>query len=277
MEWLVREPDRIELSRLLSAPIPLDNKYSRGVLGVIAGSESYAGAALLNVSAAIRTGAGMVRFLGDSRLARSILIERPEVVFNPGEVACYLIGSGIDPAQLTQVVKDSINMAFESKLPVVVDAGGLRFARTNRKFQLLTPHSGELARLLSSIKIEVSTPQISAAPLQYAQFAAETLGCDVLLKGNTTVIASYSQGLCYQISNLNSWLATAGSGDVLAGIIAGLVVQQQNLSELDFLNCAALGVIIHSRAADLASIGGPIAANDLPQLIPRVVAELMNN
>lgn len=277
MNWDVKQPDLVALKQLIRAASPSDNKYSRGVLGVIAGSESFAGAALLNVSAAIRTGVGMVRFLGDSRLAKSILLERPEVVFSQGKVDGYLIGSGIDPAGLTQAVKDSIITAFESELPVIVDAGALGFTQVNRKLQLVTPHAGELARLLGSLEVAVSPFQISAAPLDYAQLAAEKLGSTVLLKGNTTVIASFSTGLCYEISNINPWLATAGSGDVLAGVIAGLVVQQQKLSELDFLNCAALGVMIHSRAADLASNGGPIAANDLPQLISSAIAELLNH
>lgn len=276
MKWDIRQPDLVDLTRLICLPSALDNKYSRGVLGVIAGSESFPGAALLNVSAAIRTGVGLIRFLGDSRLAKSILMERPEVVFSDGAVDGYLIGSGIDPAGLTQLIKDAIRSAIDSDLPIILDAGALSFARVDRKFQIITPHAGELASLLNSHEIEVSASQIAATPLKHAQLAAKIFQSDVLLKGNTTVIASYNQGMCFKIPNLNPWLATAGSGDVLAGIIAGLVVQQQDISELDFLNCAALGVIIHSRTADLASNGGPIAANDLPQLIPSVIAELLN-
>lgn len=277
MNWVIKSPDISTISQVLSIPTASENKYSRGVLGVIAGSDSFPGAAILNISAAIHTGVGLVRYLGGSALVKEMILKTPEVVLSEGKVDGYLIGSGIDPNLRSSLIENRIRTALKTDLPAVIDAGALDLAVIGRKYQLLIPHAGELARLLQRIGVEVSATQINDSPAEFAQLAATKFASNVLLKGNTTYVACYSSSTIYQIADLNPWLATAGTGDVLAGVISALLVQQSELTEHKVQDCAAMAVLIHSDAAGLASKGGPIAASEIPQLISNAIAHYLSN
>lgn len=271
MEWSIQEVVPARLAAYLSQPNQDDHKYTRGVLGVISGSTSFPGAAILNIEAAIRSGAGLVRYLGDAELIKEIVTNRPEAVFEFGEVNAYLIGSGLSWDSATEQIKSKIAVAMASKLPVILDAGALQLAQKSRHLQILTPHSGELSKWLTDSDKGVSAAEINQNPTHYLQLAATLIESNILLKGNTTFIASYATKQIIKIEKLPAILATAGSGDVLAGIIAGLTVQYQPEQEADFVQIAALAVLLHAQAAMKASRGGPIAALDIALSLPEVI------
>jgi len=264
-----------DLAHLVNAPTSADHKYSRGVLAVIAGSPNFPGAAVLNCEAAIRTGTGMIRFLGDAQASKAVLQQRPEVVFADGDCDAYAVGSGIDPASMSLPMLSAIQTAISSKKPVVIDAGALQLFQHGHSMQLLTPHAGELAKLFEQVSISVSAAEITQSPEHFVKLAATKFETMVLLKGNTTYVASNLTPEVFKISNLPTWLATAGSGDVLTGVIAGLAAQQHQMNTAKLQQVAALGVLIHATAANLASGGGPIAALDITAKIPNVIANLL--
>ena len=101
-----------------------DDKYTRGVLGVITGSTDYPGAAVLGVEAAWRAGAGMVRYIGPRRASTAVLAQRPETVTVAGRVQGWLVGSGIDPHRRSFVLQGDLQHALASRVPVVLDAAG---------------------------------------------------------------------------------------------------------------------------------------------------------
>src|SRR6188768_3908488 len=116
-EWTIEDA-----GACIKRPLPTDDKYSRGVLGVITGSDDYPGAAVLGVEAALRTGLGMVRFLGPHRPATMVLARRPEAVVSDGRVQAWLIGSGTDHASYSDARAE---WAIKEGVPVVLDGGGL--------------------------------------------------------------------------------------------------------------------------------------------------------
>lgn len=272
MDWHERELSPAQLAAYLTQPIATDNKYHRGVLGVLAGSFQFPGAALLNIEAAIRAGAGMVRYLGEQSLVKEIITARPETVFAPGPVDAYLIGSGIVANEISEHDRIQLFAALETELPVILDAGAMFFARKGRKYQLLTPHAGELSKLFAAWGRDVSSDEITTRPTYFVQLAAEMINSDILLKGNTTYIASYWQKEILAISDLPTQLATAGSGDVLAGIIGALIVQHSPQNETEFVEIAALAVMLHGAAAT-SHTTGPIAALDIAHNLPEIIAK----
>lgn len=261
-------------------PGPSDDKYSRGVLGVIAGSDAYPGAAALSVSGAIRAGAGMVRYVGPVRAQDLVLTHRPEaVVHHAGDVAeslpraqAWLVGSGVadHPEQ-----DAAIGAVIAAGLPMVVDAGALEAVARSRASGaretgadkvLLTPHAEEMMRTLASLRHPVSIMDIAADRSGHARLLAEATRTTVLLKGSRTVIASPG-GLLIELPVAPPWLATAGSGDVLAGIAGALLANGLNAAD-----AGASAAWIHAEAARLASKGGPIAALDIAHALPRAIA-----
>jgi NAD(P)H-hydrate repair Nnr-like enzyme with NAD(P)H-hydrate dehydratase domain len=141
---------------------------------------------------------------------------------------------------------------------------------------LITPHSGELSKLLTARGISVTAEAIEGNPKKWVQEAADILGVTVLLKGSTTYVANDS--VFIELPVATPWLATAGTGDVLAGIIGALVATGtveilNDYNHLAFI--AATGAFIHARAADLASDGGPINAEAIVKVIPKTVANLL--
>jgi hydroxyethylthiazole kinase-like uncharacterized protein yjeF len=254
-----------------------DHKYSRGTLGVITGSNQYPGAAVLTCEAAMCTGLGMVRYFGPTFPQDLVLRQRPEIVIEPGKVQAWLIGSGIDIKNTGWLRSRAMKRAIASGLPLVLDAGALPLLSRAVGPTLITPHYRELHRLFLSRKIPVTATAIEGDPKKWAQVAAEEFGATVLLKGNITVVASQESQI--QLPASPTWLATAGTGDVLAGILGALIATQvveiEKSSEV-LLLIAATGALIHSLAANLASRGGPITAMDVAHAIPHVVRELIS-
>ena len=270
-------------------PTAQDHKYTRGVLGAVTGSRQYPGAAVLTTAAALATGLGMVRFypLGVAfadafapELAALVLQRSPEVVVAPGKVHAWLLGSGVASAggwSLRNWLRHrQMSAARKQAAPTVLDAGALYLAGTLRVPTLITPHAGELATLLSARGVPVSHHAIAADPLHWAALAQQTLSVTVLLKGAHTVVAG--EGVCITLPPSTPWLATAGTGDVLAGIVGALVatwhlelVKQPSL----MAKLAATGAYIHARAAESASGGGPLTASALLDAIAPAVRELL--
>jgi hydroxyethylthiazole kinase-like uncharacterized protein yjeF len=261
----------------VAVPSATDDKYSRGVLGVRTGSDDYPGAAVLGVEAAMRTGVGMVRYLGPRRAAALILQRRPEVVLVPGRVQAWLLGSGISASIRDSLTEAAIDDALAEELPNVLDAGALDFAHHSGGPSVITPHFRELAGLLSRRDKTVTAAEVAAKPGEWAIRSAKLLGVTVLLKGSVTYVASPS-GAQLTVSTAPGWLATAGTGDVLGGILGALVAThtEQVATDADALAAlAATAALIQANAATLASAGGPITALDVAEAVPAAIAALL--
>ncbi|MDF8263179.1 NAD(P)H-hydrate dehydratase [Luteipulveratus flavus] len=263
-----------DVARLWPVPTPTDDKYSRGVLGVVAGGEQYTGAPVMNVTAAVTAGVGMVRYVGPRRptdLLRSLV---PECVFGEGRVQAWAIGSGLDAENADDDQLRVVREALESDLPVLLDAGGLDLLEESRSAPtLLTPHAGELLRLARRLELgDLPDDAVRRAPVEIARRVADHLDVTVLLKGAVTaVVPPSSAGLPVRTqSDAPAWLATAGSGDVLAGLAGALLAS--GLSPLDAGSVAAL---VHGVAADDANPGGPVRAMDVAHQLGRTVARLL--
>ena len=267
--------------RCIIVPSDLDHKYSRGVLGVISGSAQYPGAAVLSTSAAAATGIGMIRFHSSSGLAHLVLHATPSVVVQPGKVSAWLIGSGI-PANkysdfTTWLRHRWFKLATLQSVPTILDAGALYLVGSLIQPTLITPHSGELSALLTARGVPVSVEAIEGDPKKWVQIAAQTLGATVLLKGANTVVAN--DALLIELPLATPWLATAGTGDVLSGIIGALVATNtvEILNDVNRLaEVAATGAFIHAQAAKIASRGGPISAEMLVTEISGAISQLLN-
>src|SRR5665647_3567071 len=257
-------------------PGPGDDKYTRGVLGIVAGGESYTGAALLAVTAAVCSGAGMVRYVGPSTPTLLVRSQVPEAVIGSGQVQAWLIGPGVDVTDDSdegRAQRVAAQSALDSGLPCVVDAGGLDLiAQPRATPPRLTPHAGELARLLSRLDVPVDRATVAGAPVTHARRLADLTNCTILLKGSTTLVVAPATSDCAVRSQADApaWLATAGSGDVLAGLAGTLLAA--GLSPLDAGTVAAL---VHGLAADAATPGGPVRALGVAHAIPGVVAGLL--
>lgn len=261
----------------ISVPLDYDDKYSRGVLGVIAGSTQYPGAAVMVCEAAMRTGVGMVRYLGPKNAANLVLTHRPEVVTEDGQVQAWSIGSGIDAARIGWRRELMIRAKLDQKVPVVLDAGGLSLLPRMRGPVLITPHYRELSSLLSASGADVTDDDIRNEPKKWARFAADSLNVAVLLKGNVSYVVSKDREI--ELPPATPWLATAGTGDVLAGILGALVATraQEIAEQPEFLSgLAATGSLIHAKAAQLASSGGPITAMGVAHAISKVMSDLLH-
>ncbi len=248
----------------LPEPNRSGDKYVRGVVGVVTGSPQYPGAGLLSVAGARCGLAGMIRFVGDENLGHTVATRFPDVVPHPpdrlGRVQAWVVGSGggsSDPAvPISRLLVDDV--------PVLVDADGLMHLpkpseRPAGARLLLTPHAGELARLL-----DVDRNEIEAHRLRYARRAAEQLDATVLLKGATTVVVSPDGRVRVPRNPATPWLATAGSGDVLAGITGALLA-----IGLEPLDAGIAGALVHAAAGVLA--GAPFTAADIAAAAPDAI------
>ncbi len=268
----VAEPDDPQVVRITASDVPdlwpiptaYDDKYSRGVLGVMTGSESYPGAAVLGVTAAVTAGVGMVRYLGPRRATDLVLHHVPEAVTGPGRVQAWLLGSGWDGHGGAPDLVDEI---LQGDLPVVLDAGALDLLDEPRSAPtLLTPHAGELRSLMQRLELP-GDPDVRGA-----RAVADALDVTVLLKGAVTVVVPPTDSGEPIVSQSDgpAWLATAGSGDVLAGVIGALVA-----SGLDVRTAGALGALVHGRAADVANPDGPVRSLDVARAVGPTVAGLL--
>jgi hydroxyethylthiazole kinase-like uncharacterized protein yjeF len=269
-----------DAKKSIITPSDLDNKYSRGVLGVITGSAQYPGAAVLTTSAAAATGVGMIRYYSSSGLAHLVLHSTPSVVVFPGNVSAWVVGSGIDSRKYSSFTTWLRYRHFKSLtiqgVPTVLDAGALQLAGKLNQPTVITPHSAELARLLTSRGVSVTSEAIEGNPKKWVVTAAKTLGVTVLLKGSQTFVAH--EDLLIELPVATPWLATAGTGDVLTGILGSLVAtnfieilnNKNRLAEL-----AATAAFIHAIAAKKASAGGPISAESIIPEIAEVIKSLL--
>ena len=262
---------------LISLPSEHDDKYSRGVLGVIAGSTQYPGAAVMVCEAAMRTGVGMIRYLGPARAENLILAHRPEVVIEDGKVQAWAIGPGLDAERIGWRRKRTVKAKLEEGVPTVLDAGGLSQLGGMRGPILITPHYRELAWLLSTSGVNVTASQVKSDPKKWARLAADSFQVTVLLKGNVSYVVSKERE--FALPSASTWLATAGTGDVLVGILGALIAThtREISQQPEFLSAiAATGSFIHARAAELASNGGPITAMGVAHAVPKIMSDLLH-
>lgn len=268
-------------------PEPDQDKYRRGVVGVIAGSDRYPGAAVLTVAGALGAGCGMVRYVGPDAVARQVLAAHPEVVVGTGRVQAWVIGPGVgdlDEQWRRDLIRPILREAHRDGTPVVLDAGMLdpavleTYARADEDgtdgllgpTTVLTPHAGELAALVGRTRTEVE-----AEPYRWARRARRDLRCTVLLKGATTLVAG--QDGCWSQADGPVWLATAGAGDVLAGVLGALLAGRADdvgRGTESPVRLAALAALVHGRAAHLAG-PGPVTASRVAEALPDAVAHLL--
>jgi hydroxyethylthiazole kinase-like uncharacterized protein yjeF len=245
-------------------PVPRgeSDKYSRGVLGLMAGSRQYPGAAVIATSGALAGPLGMLRYVGPDAVAEAVRAAHPEIVAGEGRVQAWAIGSGLGEELDTKKVRGLL----DSEEPVVLDADGLKALDDSGDHAnvLITPHAGELARLL-----DVDRSTVEAERLKHARLAAEQYDVTVLLKGSTTVITA-PDGRTRVNTNATPWLATAGSGDVLAGLCGSLLA-----AGLDPLDAGSVGAYLHAAAAQLASEAGPITAMAIARALPVATSQIL--
>ncbi len=264
----------------IRVPTANDHKYTRGVLGVVTGSRQYPGAAVLSTAAALATGVGMVRFYPVAQLAALVLQRSPEVVIAPGKVNAWLLGSGVASPGGVSISNwwrhRQMEIARQQAAPTVLDAGALYLAGTLGTPTLIMPHAGELAALLSARGLSASAQDITDDPRHWTLLAQQVLGVTVLLKGSQTLVAG--PGIAIALPSATPWLATAGTGDVLAGIAGALVAGRH--SELMtrpalLAQLAATAAYLHASAADLACDGAPLTAITLIDALGGALRQLL--
>lgn len=272
-EWVAKKlPDR-----------PKDaNKGTFGKVLVVAGSEEYPGAAYLACAAAYRIGAGLVTLT--TELSVKIIVSRklPEVTFLSfeevfGKISEYdvlLVGPGLGQSDLTVKLVNKLCTDYSNNwYKAVIDGDGLNILSQVGEWWksfdggvILTPHPGEMARLTG-----LTIQKIQSDRIHVAQHYAKKWNKIIVLKGANTVVASPTGGTLLS-PFANPALATAGTGDVLAGILAGLVAQG-----LQPFDAAGAGVYIHGLAGEMISkkIGDAgILAGDLLPMVPKALLDI---
>ncbi len=242
-----------DVAGLLPEPTASSDKYRRGVVGIVAGSAQYPGAAVLAVAGALRGGAGAVRYVGPA--ADAVLARYPETLIGPGRVQAWVVGPGLGEGRAGEVAH-----LLAGDAAVLVDADGLRgldpgALRARSAPTLLTPHAGEAAALLG-----VSRESVEAGRLDAVRVLAQRYGASVLLKGSTTLVASGAGAVRVNPTG-TPWLATAGSGDVLSGLAGSLLA-----GGLSGADAGAVGAYLHGLAA--RRVGGPLLAHQVAEALP---------
>ena len=250
-------------------PGPHDDKYTQGVTGVLAGSSTYPGAAVLCTGAAVAATSGMVRYAGGAH--GEVLAHWPEVIASPtpaaaGRVQAWVVGPGLGTDDTGAA---ALWFALDTDLPVLVDADGLTMLAAHPELvvsrnapTVLTPHAGEFARLAGA---PPGDDRVGAC-----RKLADAFGATVLLKGNVTVVADPG-GPVYVNPAGQAWAATAGSGDVLSGIIGALLA-----AGLPTAEAAAAAAFVHARAAALSAAdpGPGDAPTSASRIVPHIRAAL---
>lgn len=271
----VRTWSRDDTAQFVRVPTPRDDKYSRGVVALRTGSATYPGAAVLGVEAAWRAGAGFVRYVGEARAADAVLARRPETVAGAGtgrsRIDAWVIGSGTDPAERAEEETAALREILAGTVPVVIDAGALDLAPGAACPFVVTPHAGEFSRLQEMLGLRTE-PRLSAEDAIVR--VARALGGAVLLKGARTLIAD-TAGAVLTVEAGTSWLATAGTGDVLAGVIGAVLAANP---ERPIAEAAAAGAWLHGTAGRIAAgvidphdRGHPVVALDVAASLPLAV------
>jgi hydroxyethylthiazole kinase-like uncharacterized protein yjeF len=265
-----------------SFPVPKieGHKYARGHVLVVSGDIATTGAARMSARGALRSGAGLVTLASprdalavNAAALTAVMVRAVDTVVEFAELfgdrrynAC-VIGPGAGVGERTA---DFVHTALSAKRALVLDADALTSfaAAPDRLFEsikashdpqvVLTPHEGEFPRLFS----DISNKHPNRSKLERVRVAAERSGAVVLLKGPDTTVAA-PDGRATIAANAPPWLATAGAGDVLAGMIAGLLAQGVPAFE-----AASMAVWMHGEAAREAGPG--LIAEDLPEVLPAV-------
>ncbi|RRR37477.1 bifunctional ADP-dependent NAD(P)H-hydrate dehydratase/NAD(P)H-hydrate epimerase [Schaalia georgiae] len=309
------------------APAFEDHKYTRGVVGVVAGSDTYPGAGVLAVRGALASGVGMVRLNSTRRVEDLVLAAEPGVVTAGGRIQAGLIGPGLDEARRAEAL-ELAEFCLDARLPLVIDAWALDLVpglagRTRNAALTITPHYGEAARLLTALGRPTTRARVVEAPLRAAQSLHESTGATVVLKGAATIVYGAARAALVDgsapgragalgreqgdgpgapcspeeprgwdsaraiVSPLGcGWASVAGSGDVLAGLVAGTHAGARARRERDGANAhdpvaeAAAAVWVHGEAARLASRarhapGQPIQARQIADAIPPVIGGIL--
>ncbi|MDI9897751.1 NAD(P)H-hydrate dehydratase [Rhodococcus sp. IEGM 1381] len=251
-----------DVGQIWPIPTASDDKYSQGVVGILAGSATFPGAALLCVGAAVAATSGMVRYVGSA--GAEVVSHHPEVVAAPdldaaGRVQSWVVGPGFGTDEPSA---ETVRRVLESDLPVIVDADALTILAGNAQWvtgrtapTLMTPHAGEFARLTGS---DPGPDRVGAV-----RDLAARWGVTVLLKGRATIIAD-ADGTTFVSDAGGSAASTAGSGDVLSGILGALLASGMAPS-----TAAACGAKVHALAAARAAHGpgrefaAPVSASPL--------------
>lgn len=266
-----------QAKQYLKLPAKSDHKYSRGVVAFLTGSKKFPGAALLSTEAALSTGVGMVRYLGAKSVAKLVLLNTPEVVISSGRTDAYVMGSGI-PETSPLWTKRKLGKILNLNMPTVLDAGSLYLTPKAHPMTVITPHYGELAKLLSASQIKVDISEIATNPSYWAFFTAKKFNLTVLLKGNTTYLANPKRVL--ELPSAPPQLASAGTGDVLAGVLGGLLaINHEILTVQNLIEIAATSCLIHTNAAKFAlevSQTSVLRVNDLITQIPIQIEALLS-
>jgi NAD(P)H-hydrate epimerase len=291
--WAPRPRD---VAMLLPHRSPTAQKYSAGAVLALAGSPRYVGAPVLACSAAMRAGAGYVTLATTDDALPWIAAHLVETTFAPlpshgdegpgpdalarlqelaGRYGALLVGPGLGRAErVTRLVQDALGGALQGPRAAIVDADALYALSTIRDWPagvklplVLTPHTGELARLTG-----LETQQIEADRFGVAARFAREWGQVLVLKGGPTIVADPRGALSVNTTG-NALLATAGTGDVLSGVIAALLA-----GGVDPWDAARAGVFVHGRAADLAAQqcgDRGMVAGDLIALLPQAIKDIL--
>lgn len=253
---VVQAPQHADVAGMLPRPATESHKYQRGVVGIAAGSVRYPGAAVLAVGGALRGGAGAVRYSGPS--ADTVVARFPETLVSTGpperagRVQSWVVGPGLGDGGDAE---EALRQVLGADVPVLVDADGLRLmdpsaVRARSAPTVLTPHTGEAAFLLGWEREEVESRRLAAV----RELAART-SATVLLKGSTTLVADGAAPVRANATG-TGWLATAGTGDVLSGLIGSLLA-----TGLSGRDAASAGAYVHGLAGRLADV--PPGASDV--------------
>ena len=277
-----------------AVPVPAfsDDKYARGVVGLVAGSDTYPGAGILATRGALAAGVGMARLNSTRRVQDLVLADQPGVVMVGGRIQAALIGPGLDEERR----EDALELAQfcgQSGMPLVIDAWALDLVpellgSLTPDATVLTPHYGEAARLLSALGTPITKREVGAQPLRFARALHEATGCHIVLKGPVTIVYSFEYVAVDAEENSatsldgtengadtspeltrvyeptvsatsTSWAGIAGNGDVLAGFIAGILARASaRASASSRSQCVtsarlSAAVCLHARAAHAAA------------------------
>ncbi|MGW5053236.1 NAD(P)H-hydrate epimerase [Actinokineospora sp. NPDC004072] len=265
--------DADDVVRAWRLPGPTDDKYSQGVVGIAAGSATYPGAAVLSVGAAVAATSGLTRYAGTA--ADEVRARWPEVVAtgsvgDAGRVQAWVVGPGMGTGAAAKAVLRDV---LADGVTTCVDADGITLlgahpdlwdARDPDAAVVLTPHDREFARVAEPLGIRLGADRVAAA-----QAVATRLGATVLLKGHATVVAG-PDGRTLVNPARSHWLATAGTGDILSGLLGALLA-----TGADPVVAAGAAARVHVRAAELAARGAPVSASPILAAVPQAVREVV--
>lgn len=274
------------------------HKYERGVLGLIAGSALYPGAAQLTARAAVACGVGLLRThvpeevqsllslaapetvpLDDEQITEALSLARRHLHGRGAKISAWAIGPGIDSRTPPTGV---IANVFDSRQPAVIDASGLEVVPTGPSEQprVLTPHAKELRMLLRRAGVSVTTEEVRQDPIRWTRWVALAYNAVVLLKGPTSYVVA-PNGANLVVCHAAAQLATAGSGDVLTGILGYMLSDSsltgihglETVSNSRLMELTACAAVIHGQLGRVTAQQGTVSASRLIDQLPAVMKD----